>query len=97
MRTSARKTTVVLLVLVTALALAAWLWLPEGTPDEKWAGVDASVIEKMATESGRVVKPPLIDFSGDLPLFLFALGGGVGGFVAGYCWRRLISEKKASR
>jgi hypothetical protein len=27
-------------------------------------------------------------------LFVFALGGAVGGFAAGYYWRRLVMEKK---
>ena len=29
----------------------------------------------------------------DLFLFIFVSGGGVSGFVAGYYWRRLMSEK----
>ncbi len=32
-----------------------------------------------------------------LLLFVFALGGAVGGFVAGYFWRRLITEKTGER
>ncbi len=30
---------------------------------------------------------------GDLVLFVFTLGGAVCGFIAGYYWRRLTTEK----
>ena len=61
----------------------------------KGAGVDEAVIEKIAGEHGREAKEPLIgDDQGDILLFLFLLAGAVGGFVAGYYWRVLITEKK---
>jgi len=61
----------------------------------KWAGVDEAVIEKIAGEHGREAKEPLIgDDQGDILLFLFLLAGAVGGFVAGYYWRVLITEKR---
>lgn len=60
-----------------------------------WTGVDEAVVEKVAAEHGRAAKPPLINTDqGDLLLFLFLLAGAAGGFVAGYSWRKLISEKK---
>jgi ABC-type cobalt transport system substrate-binding protein len=60
-----------------------------------WTGVDEAVVEKIAAEHGREAKPPLINTDkGDLLLFLFLLAGAAGGFVAGYSWRKLISEKK---
>ena len=60
----------------------------------KWSGVDEAVIEKVAKEHGREAKEPLINIEqGDLPLFLFLLAGAVGGFVAGYYWRVLITER----
>ncbi|MBI5656062.1 MAG: cobalt ABC transporter permease [Geobacter sp.] len=60
-----------------------------------WTGVDEAVVEKIAGEHGREAKPPLINTDqGDLLLFVFLLAGVVGGFVAGYSWRRLVSEKR---
>jgi ABC-type cobalt transport system substrate-binding protein len=60
-----------------------------------WTGVDETVVEKVAAEHGREAKPPIINTDqGDLLLFLFLLAGATGGFVAGYSWRKLISEKK---
>ena len=60
----------------------------------KWGGVDESVVEKYAKEHGREAREPLINTDqGDLLLFVFLLGGAVGGFTAGYCWRMLMVEK----
>jgi ABC-type cobalt transport system substrate-binding protein len=76
-----------LLVLYPLYALAA-----EKT--EKWPGIDESVVEKIAKEHGREAREPIINTDqGDLLLFVFLLAGAVGGFVAGYYWRRLITEK----
>jgi ABC-type cobalt transport system substrate-binding protein len=60
----------------------------------KWPGIDESVVEKIAKEQGREAREPIINTDqGDLLLFVFLLAGAVGGFVAGYYWRRLITEK----
>jgi ABC-type cobalt transport system substrate-binding protein len=60
-----------------------------------WTGVDEAVVEKIAKEHGREARKPLIDpGEGDLLLFAFLLAGTVGGFAAGYYWRRLVSEKR---
>lgn len=60
-----------------------------------WTGVDEAVVEKIAKEHGREARKPLIDpGEGDLQLFVFLLAGAVGGFAAGYYWRRLTGEKK---
>lgn len=60
-----------------------------------WTGVDEVVVEKIAGEHGREARPPLINTDqGDLLLFVFLLAGAVGGFVAGYSWRKLVSEKR---
>lgn len=65
---------------------------------KSWTGVDEAVVEKIAKEHGREAHKPLIDpGEGDLLLFAFLLGGSVGGFAAGYCWRLLVSEKKEKR
>ena len=62
--------------------------------EEKWVGVDETVVKKHAREYGRDSSPPLINTDqGDLLLFLFLLAGTVGGFILGYCWRMLTSGK----
>ncbi|MDA8423382.1 MAG: hypothetical protein M0Z89_08635 [Nitrospiraceae bacterium] len=64
---------------------------------ERWQGVDESVVEKYAREQGREAHAPLINTSqGDLQLFVFLLAGAVGGFAAGYYWRKLMSEKASA-
>jgi ABC-type cobalt transport system substrate-binding protein len=58
---------------------------------EKWTGVDESVVQKIAKEQGREVREPLINTDqGDLLLFAFLTAGAIGGFAAGYYWRKLI-------
>jgi ABC-type cobalt transport system substrate-binding protein len=59
-----------------------------------WTGVDEAVVEKIASEHGREAKKPLIDLGeGDILLFAFLVAGAVGGFTAGYYWRKLVAEK----
>jgi hypothetical protein len=59
-----------------------------------WRGVDESVVEKYAEEHGRTPGEPLINTDqGDLLLFMFLTGGGVGGFAAGYYWRTLMEDR----
>jgi len=59
-----------------------------------WSGVDESVVEKIAEEHGRPGKDPVINTDqGDLLMFLFLLGGAIGGFAAGYYWRTLTKQK----
>lgn len=86
-------------IVVVFVALAVWGWLalsgqvPEGA-EGPWGGVDVNVIEKYAVDAGREAREPFINTDqGDLLLFVFALGGAVGGFVGGYYWRRLVTEK----
>jgi hypothetical protein len=70
--------------------------LPAAKAD-KWPGVDESVVEKYAKEHGREAREPLINTDqGDLLLFVFLLAGTIGGFAAGYSWRMLASEKRAT-
>ena len=69
-----------------------YAWAAEKS--EKWPGIDESVVEKIAKDHGREAREPIINTDqGDLLLFVFLLAGAVGGFVAGYYWRKLISEK----
>jgi ABC-type cobalt transport system substrate-binding protein len=59
----------------------------------EWSGVDETVVEKIASEHGRQAKEPLINTDqGDLLLFVFLVSGAVGGFIAGYNWRRLMEK-----
>ena len=80
------------------LLLTVFCILPPATPaEEKWPGVDESVIEKVAKEHGRESREPFINTDrGDLLLFVFLLAGVVGGFIGGYYWRAL-TEKKVAR
>jgi len=60
---------------------------------EKWEGVDKAVIEKAAEEQGRgAVNTPLNSLEGDSLLFAFLAGGALGGFAAGYYYRKLTGE-----
>ena len=59
-----------------------------------WSGVDESVVEKYAKEHGREAREPLINTDqGDLLLFMFLIGGVIGGFAAGYYWRTLMEDR----
>lgn len=80
------------------LLLTTFCTLPPTTSaDEKWSGVDESVIEKYAKEHGREAREPFLNTDqGDLLLFVFLLAGVVGGFIGGYCWKTL-TEKRVNR
>jgi ABC-type cobalt transport system substrate-binding protein len=59
-----------------------------------WSGVDESVVEKYAEEHGRAPRAPFINTDqGDLLLFMFLIGGVIGGFAAGYYWRTLTEDR----
>ena len=101
MKRTGRIITVGLLVIITCLAVLGWVMLPREAAEEgqePWSGVDVGVIEKYAVDAGRTPREPFINTDqGDLLLFVFALAGAVGGFIAGYSWRRLIVEKGNGR
>ena len=60
----------------------------------KWSGVDESVVKKVAAEHGRTAWKPFINTDqGDLLLFVFLVAGTLGGFVLGYNFRKLFIEK----
>ena len=78
--------------------LVAVLWcgvvLGAASAEDKWPGVDETVVEKIAREQGREARTPLINTDqGDLLLFVFLVAGVIGGFAAGYWWRMLVTEK----
>jgi cobalt/nickel transport system permease protein len=64
----------------------------------KWSGVDETVVEKYAEEHGRPGKDPVINTDqGDLLLFMFLIGGLIGGFAAGYYWRMLTEQRNTTQ
>lgn len=84
---------------IFALGLAALLLTQADTAfaqeQSKWPGVDVNVVEKIAQEQGRPAWRPFINTDqGDLLLFVFLLAGASGGFMAGFCWRKLFYENK---
>jgi cobalt/nickel transport protein len=88
-----RKLKIVLLHIVLLPTILYVVYFFSLAP-KSWTGVDEAVVERIAREHGREAKKPLIDLDGDLQLFAFLVAGVVGGFGAGYYWRRLVSEKK---
>jgi cobalt/nickel transport protein len=90
-----RKLKIVLLHIVLLPTLLFTFYFFTLAP-KPWTGVDEAVVQKIAREHGREAKKPLIDpGGGDLLLFLFLAAGMIGGFAAGYYWRRLTGEKTA--
>jgi hypothetical protein len=61
--------------------------------EEKWPGVDDTVVGKYASEHGRPAKPGFIDLEGDALLFAFLIAGAVGGFTMGYYYRDFTTKK----
>ena len=86
------------MLIVASVLLVIFSLQPSAFPADKWAGVDESVVKKVAQEQGRKAWKPIINTDqGDLLLFVFLLAGAVGGFIAGYYWRILMVERSASR
>ena len=84
--------TLIFICLVLLITLNSFL-ITGAASAAKWGGVDESVVEKYAEEHGRAARDPLINTDqGDLLLFVFLLAGAVGGFIAGYNWRRLMEK-----
>ena len=81
-------------VCIFALGFAALLFTAQtafAQEESKWPGVDVNVVEKFAQEHGRPAWTPFINTDqGDLLLFVFLLAGTAGGFMAGFCWRKLF-------
>jgi cobalt/nickel transport system permease protein len=66
----------------------------QGAPVSPWAGVDETVVARVAAEAGRT---PSKGESGDLLLFAFLCAGIVGGFALGYFYRVLFVEGRRAR
>jgi ABC-type cobalt transport system substrate-binding protein len=62
--------------------------------DEKWKGVDETVVEKYSVEHGRPAKTHLIEPEGDALLFAFLIAGAAGGFVMGYYFKDFLGKKR---
>jgi cobalt/nickel transport system permease protein/cobalt/nickel transport protein len=85
----------VLIVCLGVLLLALGSWLALRQMEGQWTGVDESVVERFAKEAGHPPQAPYINTDqGDMLLFVFAVAGACGGFVAGYCFRELFSLKE---
>ena len=101
MKRMLRIITTGIVVVIAGLAVWGWLVISPGTAgggEGPWEGVDVSVIEKYAADAGREARAPFINTDqGDLLLFVFAFGGAAGGFVGGYYWRKLITERDTDK
>ena len=76
-------------IVIVCLLSSVFCHLPVAAA-EKWPGVDETVVEKIAKEHGREAREPFINTDqGDLLLFAFLVAGTIGGFAAGYYWRKL--------
>jgi hypothetical protein len=78
------------------LAAAALAGSSRAAEPERWAGVDETVVERLASSAGRTRWRTFLDGTGDLPLFAFLCAGLVGGFVLGYGYRALFVEQRRS-
>lgn len=87
------KKVIITILLTLLISLSGKLFAQEAE-ETKWKGMDEAVIEKIAIEYNREPKP-IIELEGDLELSAFALFFGVAGFIAGYYWRKLLSERKS--
>ena len=97
MKSASRTLAIGVVVVIACLAvIGSIVFSGEAEEGEEgpWGGVDVTVIEHYATEAGMEASDPFINTDqGDILLFVFALGGAIGGFTAGYYWRRLVTEK----
>ncbi len=63
--------------------------------EDKWVGVDESVVERYAEEAHRPPHDPFINTDqGDLLLFVFLVAGVMGGFIGGYFFRELFPPRR---
>ncbi len=83
------------LLIIVVLAAAPLGRLPLAhAADAGWEGTDDKV-EEIAKAAGHPAREPYINLvQGDMGLFVFLLAGAVGGFVAGYNFRKLFPPKE---
>ncbi len=63
--------------------------------NEKWIGIDVSIVGKYAEKYGHPPRKPYINTDqGDLLLFVFTFFGLIGGIIIGYNFRKLFVEGK---
>jgi len=79
--------------IAVAFLAALCLYNTGSYAEEKWPGVDETVIEKCAGEHGRQASSCFLDIEGDALLFAFLLAGVAGGFTMGYYYRDLTVKK----
>ncbi len=61
--------------------------------DQKWTGIDVSIVGKYAEKYGHPPRKPYINTDqGDLLLFVFTVAGLIGGIIIGYNIRKLFME-----
>jgi len=84
-----KKALIAVLFMVTVCSFA----ISARATEEKWPGVDDTVVGKYAEEHGRAAKPCVIDLEGDALLFAFLVAGAAGGFVMGYYYRDVAAKK----
>jgi cobalt/nickel transport protein len=81
-----RRTVIVIAVLAAAVFLGTLTAIPY-----KWSGVDETVVERYAEKAGHPAREPFINTDrGDMLLFVFLVGGAIGGFIGGYYFRELF-------
>ena len=80
-------------LIVTALVVFVSITASQAFAEEKWKGVDETVIEKYAGERG-MQKKCFLNLEGDTQLFAFLAAGAAGGFAAGYFFRDLKGKKR---
>ncbi|MFQ5714695.1 MAG: hypothetical protein ACE5GU_11755 [Candidatus Scalinduaceae bacterium] len=68
--------------------------LIEDPEDQKWTGIDVSIVGKYAEKYGHPPRKPYINTDqGDLLLFVFTVAGLIGGIIIGYNIRKLFIEE----
>ncbi len=83
----------IILILLILLSAAAPVTVAVG--EDKWPGVDKTIVEKIAEEQGRPAWTPFINTDqGDLLLFIFLLAGIAGGFIIGYNFQKLFAKRE---
>ena len=66
--------------------------------NEKWTGIDVSIVGKYAEKYGHPPRDPYINTDqGDLLLFVFTFFGLIGGIIIGYNFRKLFVEGKEKK